>query len=573
MNADKTSDSDLGDKVKPLLKRWVDPMVDGRADSRIAVALLVLATLVSLVYCLWVTKGTTFSGDELTWVAFSPGMDLKAAFEPHSGHLVLVSHLLYKLILETIGSNYLTFRLLTLFTVYLSVALLFVYARRRVGPWVALAPCLVLLFFGSDAGHILQGNGFTIMLAVACGLLALLALESGSRAGDIVACLALCLGVLTYTVALPFVAGAAVAILFTEQRWRRIWVVAVPILIYVAWRGWVFAEGIDVSRGGITPTYLALLPAWIFQSLSGILNALSGLHYNFASGGWLPPGEMAGPTMALIFVVAIGWRIRLGGLSNWFWVALVIATVMFASQVLSWIPEVREPGTSRYLYPGAFVVILIMIEAARGFSINRTAFISIWVIAFTGFLTNAAIIENSGRALQERAGNIELEVTAANLINSAAPFPPGPDAVPLAELVSEPAISLIGSAEKKYGGLGLSPEEIAAAPATSREPIDSILSQAIGFVLNPVAPGDVRGCRVVRGSMEQTVADLPIGGAVLRSRSGGTVTIKRFGDTFATTVGDLVPGTPVSLYAPPDGNPVPWQVSVTAPSLTICDFP
>ncbi len=571
MNGERAPDTSLEDRLKPWLKRWVDPMLDGRADSRIAVALLGLATLVSLFYCLWVTRGTTFSGDEFTWIAFSPDTNFKVALEPHSGHLVLVSHLLYKLILETIGSDYLTFRLLTLFTVYLSVALLFVYARRRVGPWVALAPCLVLLFFGSDTGHILQGNGFTIMLAVACGLLALLALERRSTFGDVVACFALCLGVITYTVALPFVVGAAAAILFTDRRWRRIWVVAIPVLVYLAWRVWILTEGLEVSRGGLSPTYIALLPAWTFQSLSGILNALSGLHYNFSGGGWLPPGAMAGPAMALAFVVAIGWRISRGGLSTWFWVAITIAVAMFASQVLSWIPEVREPGTSRYLYPGAFVVILIMIEAARGYGISRTAFISIWAVALTGFLTNAAIIENSGSSLRERAGGVKLEVTAANLINSAAPFLPGPGAIPLADLVSQPGISIIGPAEQEYGGLGLSPEEIIAAPPSSRERIDTILSQAIGFTLIPVAPDQLGECRRVRGSEGQTMLELSQAGTALRSRTGGVVTIRRFGDSFSTMVGELTPGEAMALYAPPDLNPTPWQVSVASPSLTTCE--
>ncbi len=573
MNGERAPDSSLEDRLKPWLKRWVDPMVDGRADSRIAVAILGLATLVSLVYCLWVTRGTTFSGDELTWVAFSPATDFKVALEPHSGHLVLVSHLLYKLVLETIGSDYLTFRLLTLFSVYLSVTFLFVYARRRVGPWIALAPCLVLLFFGSDTGHILQGNGFTIMFAIACGMLALLALERDSTSGDIVACLALCLGVVTYTVALPFVVGAGVAILFSDRRWRRMWVVVIPALIYLAWRVWIVVEGIEVARGGLRLEYIALLPAWTFQSLSGVLNALSGLHYNFGGGGWLPPGEMAGPTLALIFVVAVGWRIARGGLPSWFWVAITIATAMLASQVLSWIPDVREPGTSRYLYPLAFVVLLIGFEAVRGIRISRSAFISIWTVALIGLLTNAAIIGNSGNSLRERAPGIKLESTAASLVNEASPFLPGPAAVPLVELVSEPGISLIGPAEREYGGLALTPEQITAASAEDRARIDSIMAQAIGFVLVPLDDPDLRGCRTIRGSGGSTTLPLPEAGAVLRSRTGGAVTIRRFGDDFVNIVGELSPGEPAALNVPPDSNPTPWQVSVAAPAVASCDLP
>ena len=162
----------------------LERIIEDRLDPRLAWAALGGAMLVSLAVCLYATRGTTFSGDEMTWVAFSPDTNLRVALEPHSGHLVLVSHLLYKLILETIGGNYLTFRVLTLLMVFASVGLFFAWSARRIGHWLALAPCLVLLFFGTDAGHLLQGNGFTIMLAVACGMGALVALDRDSRAGS-----------------------------------------------------------------------------------------------------------------------------------------------------------------------------------------------------------------------------------------------------------------------------------------------------------------------------------------------------------------------------------------------------
>jgi hypothetical protein len=252
---------------------------------------------------------------------------------------------------------------------------------------------------------------------------------------------------------------------------------------------------------------------------------------------------------------------------------MAIAVAMLAAQVLSWIPDVREPGTSRYLYPGAFVVVLIALEAVRGMRISRAAFISIWIVALTGTLTNAAIIGNSGNALRERAPAIRLESTAAALINDASPFLPGPAAVPLAELVSEPGISIIGPAAAEYGGLTLTTEEIAAASPADRARIDSIMAQAIGFFLVPVTGQDLRNCRVVRGSGGLTTLELPATGAVLRSASGGAVAVRRFGDDFETAVGELTPGVPVALNVPPDTNPTPWRVSVTAPTLTTCEIP
>ena len=437
---------------------------------------------------------------------------------------------------------------------------------------MALSPCLVLLFFGTDTGHILQGNGFTIMFALACGMLALLGLEQNSGRGNLVACFALSLGVLTYTVALPFVAGALVLVLLGKDRWRRLWVVAIPILIYLGWRVWLLTADVSVARGELSPSNLAVLPAWTFQSLSGILSALTGVHYNFASGGsWLPPGEMAGPALALIFVVAIGWRLSRGAVSNWFWVAMVIALAMFVSQVLVWIPDVRSPGESRYIYPGAFVVLLIAVEAVRGIRISRAAFISVWIVALVAFSTNAAIIVGSGNTLRERSPEIKVEVTAAALVNSAGFYIPGPNAKPLSSLVQGAPISNIGPAERKYGGLGLTPAELKAAPPETRSQVDSIMSSAIGPLLRPVAKPPAKAeCKEVRGAADQAIADLPPGGAGLESKSGGTVSIRRFGDSFSINVGDLKPGVPMNLNIPKDINPTPWQVSVPAGSLLVC---
>ncbi len=498
-------------------------------------------------------------------------MDLGKALEPHSGHLVLVSHLLYAWILDTLGSNYLIFRLLTLATVYISVWLLFFWARKRVGDFLALAPCVVLLFFGSDTGHLLQGNGFTIMLAVACGMAALLALERDSRGGDVVACLALCLGVFTYTVALPFwseprrrcssPAGAGAG----SGWWRS------RSLIYLGWRIWILVADVGFARGGVEPGYIFLLPSWTFQSLSGILNALSGLHYNFGGGGWLPPGEMAGPVLALIFVVAIGWRISIGRLTTWFWVAMVVALAMFASQVLSWIPDVREPGTSRYIYPGAFVVLLVMIEAARGYRPNRTAFVAIWLVALTGLATNAAIIKNSGNALRARGPMVRSELTAATLLGEAFPYFPGPSAKPLSELVSAPGIPTIPEAEQKYGGLAFSPSELASQSDPIRIALDSIISQAYGFTLIPYQGEKPAGCEAFKaGSDGLSTAPVPEAGAILTSKTGGAVTIRRFGSAFSNTVGELPPVRPITLNVPQDSNPTPWQIAVKAPRLSVC---
>src|ERR1041384_1270303 len=61
---------------------------------------------------IWLGHGSTFTLDELIWLMGTPNLDLSDALQPHNGHLIFVSRVLYKLILETVGTDYLTFRLL-----------------------------------------------------------------------------------------------------------------------------------------------------------------------------------------------------------------------------------------------------------------------------------------------------------------------------------------------------------------------------------------------------------------------------------------------------------------------------
>jgi hypothetical protein len=544
-----------------------------RADPRTPWGLLALMMFASLAYCLWAAEGVYFTDDELYWLGSSPNTTLERAFDPHSGHLIAVSRLLYRGIFETLGSGYLPFRLLSLGAVFLAVGLLFAWSRKRVGDYVALAPCLVLLFFGSDSRHLILGNGFTVVFAIACGLAALLALEHRSRRGDIVACAALCLGVLTYTTALPFVVGAAIAILLGSDRWRRIWVPLLPVLIYGAWRIWLRLSDAVVWRGDTDPANLLLLPSWTYQSLSAVMNALTGLAYDF-SGAELPAADAAaGPALALLVLVAVGWRIRGGRPSSWLWVALATALALFASQVLAWIPDAREPGEARYLYPGAFVVLLVLFETMRDKSVGKTGLIAIWIVAFSGFATNATMVHDQGQGFAVRGEFVRAETTAAKLLHQSTAFVPGASAVPGPERYIEPAVDLLGDAEDSYG-IGLSEGELAGQSPEIRTLVDTLLGEGIGVGLaqSTGSPGDP-GCEWFAAEGKEAVVTLPPGGASLFSRTGGEVSLGRFGDRFEVSVGELEPRRKMQVFLPVDPYSRPWQASVGAPRVAVCPVP
>ena len=348
-------------------------------------------------------------------------------------------------------------------------------------------------------------------------------------------------------------------------------------MVYLAWRLYVILGDVAIVRGSLEVSNILLTPPWSFQSISGILNSLTGLaglNYDFGSeGGALPLTELAGPVLALVFLGAIAWQISKGKAGPGLWAAFAIALTLFISQVLVWIPEIREPATSRYLYPGAFAVLLILIEAFRSQPINRNAFLAIWLVAFCGLATNAALLYREGNSLRDRSAVAKSEVSASVLVASAFPYIPGPDAIPLGELVTDPLISLVAGAETRYGGIGLSEGELLEQSPQNRAIADRVMSGAFGLGLFPYVGPSSDACFEVKadpagGTGVETV--LPVGGATLQSKSAGEVRLRRFDPVFSTSVGKIMPNRKMSLYIPPDDGRTPWQLQADVASLTVC---
>jgi hypothetical protein len=220
--ASRTSVPELGDRPGGLdaLRARIGSLLERQAFGGPAWPLVAYAAaaLIAFAVILGLSRGMVLSPDELSFFLTSPQLDVKNAFEPYGGQLLLTTKVLYRAIFEVFGSGYLPFRVLAATSVVSTVTLLYVYASRAVGRVAALAPCLVLLLFGSDGLHVLAGNTFTVLFPIACGIGALLALDRGDRVGDGLACALLCLAVVTFGTGLAMTVAVAVAILFRDDR-------------------------------------------------------------------------------------------------------------------------------------------------------------------------------------------------------------------------------------------------------------------------------------------------------------------------------------------------------------------
>lgn len=532
--------------------------------------------VLSAIAALYFSRGTTFSGDEMVWVVTSPDFSIETAFSAHAGHLQVVSRVLYWPLLEIFGLEYLPYRLLTVLSIWLMVGLLFIYMRRRVPDPVALIPCIVLLFFGSDHLHILQGNGFTICFSLAMGLLALLMLERNTDRGDICAAIALTVAVATYAVGLPFIAGAF-ALILAGQQWRRLWVPALPLVLYIAWLIWVKVVDAGSTGGGAEASNLTTIPEWAFQAAGASLLALTGLSFDTSPGntvdliGW-PASLLA---IALVGVVALSVVQRRA--TKWLLAALAIGVSLWGIQALVGSSGGRGPDESRYLYPGAVACLLILTEAARGLKWNRASLIALAAIGAIGLTTNFILLEKNGDYYRDQAfifkGNVGAVTLAAEAqILTGELSEAQPDMMDLSELVTQRGGAALAMANVPYGEYGLTAEEMTGLPPQTRLNIDQGLFAAQNVQVTPTRKQIARNCETV-AAIDGTL-DIKIGstGAYVSSRSGiSDLLTSRFGDQPSIPLGPLPAGKTRRISLLPDTQTqIPWRVGGSGEDLTVC---
>jgi hypothetical protein len=539
----------------------------GDVEVRIALGAAMVASVALL---LWFGRHITFSDDELVWFSTSPRISLRAALEPYNGHLILTTHLLYAGLLNAFGSDYIIFRSLTIGAVLLTAGLFFEFARRRVGAVAALAPTLVLLFYGSDANHMITGNGFTVLLPLALGIAALMALEREDLGGDLGACLFLSFALATYSVAVGFVVGAGVLILLGRDRWRRAWVFVVPVVLYAAWFLWSRNHG-DSTEGSVSIANLLLVPSWAFNALATVGAATVGLKYDYG-----PSGSDWGPVVAVAALGALAWRVRRGHVPKWLWSLLAIPLALWTIEAARGsFPPFHVPQSPRYIYPGTLAVLLVAVEAARGARLGRRGVVILYVGVAISLATNIALLRSESGSPRGRALTTRVELAAVDIDGGRFGPQLGDGLKGKALRVGERNGVATGyiDAVRKFGSPAYSLPELRARPEVLRQHADQILADNLGLRLQPSSEPN-RRCRRIGGKPGQgTMFQLPAGGSVL-STSGGSapLLLRRFAAAPTVKAGDISP-TPAALAIPTDSAPDPWYAFTPARSVVACRPP
>lgn len=541
------------------------------------------AMVASAVFVLVEGRGLSFSGDELYYYAHltAQGVEpveahgLEYLFAPHNGHFVLLGRLVYEFLFAVAGTHYFFFRLAEVLGVLVSVGLFFRLASRRVDPLVALAPCLVLLFFGYAYETLLWPFNLHTVYALAFGLAAILALERDDRFGDALACALLVCSVATVEVGLAFVAGVAVSVLLRTDRLRRLWIVVVPAALYAIW--WLWARKFD--QPAIELRNVHLIPETLTTALAAVAGSLTGL--NKTGPGIEPYTTGVSPWAAVLAgAVVLGLALRVWRVARRVPAPLWLAASVVAAYWVTIALGGRPPDSSRYLMVGAILVLLVGAYAIAGFSLPTGAVVCLFAVALLAIPANLAKFYDGRRVLLNDAAATRIEDAMVELAgpNGNPGYVPGADprvqegGGGVATVLSD-ASYLQGAADR--GPLGYSLREVREAPPPFRGAADATLVGALGVGLEPAAaPAHPTACPSVTEASPEKLAtfELPAEGVLVGPFSNQPVAVglQRFErEGSGVPLGELRPGQWAVLEVPPDRAPDPWRVVIDQP-LYVC---
>jgi hypothetical protein len=490
---------------------------------------------------------------------------------PHNEHLIVFQAIVEKLFIEIFGMrNAHPEMLFMTATLLASAGLVYVYVKRRAGGWVALLIAVLLLFFGEAWEILLWPFEMEFSAPFAAGMGMLLVLEREDRKGDIwgAVLLVLAVGFGSLGVSFIFAAFAQIAVASRERGWKRLWIVAIPAVLYLAW----YAKYGHEAEHHITLDNLLNSPAYVFEGVGAGFASVLGLA-NAPLTGAVPISPWA-PALAIAAIgLAIWGQIRRPGLPRTFWPIAAAAVSFWLLASFNFIPG-REASSVRYVYADGAFVLLIAVElfAAQGIRLGKKA---IWVGAAILVLAlgpNIAKLHDGYSYLKEQTLFTRSDTGAMDIASETV----SPEFYLTPEISGTATFTVPGQAYKeaveKWGSPGYSPAEIASAPAPAGHLADTVLASALplsteteleGFDSSATAGS---ACTAVPPGGPETA--LKPGKTRIEIGPGGSakLALRRFAQgEYPVPLSDAPGGSVMTLDVPKDKAPeYPWYLHVAA---------
>jgi hypothetical protein len=497
-----------------------------------------------------------FTTDDWSFVIGRESGTISDFLDPHNEHISIIPVAIYKVFLQVFGmGSPMPLHVFSVMVFLLAVLALFYYLKSLAGEIPALFGCAIILFLGSAFEHLLWIFQLGFSISLGSGLMALIMLRREDRKGDRLACLFLCICMLSNSIGIAFVVGTAVNLLLRAGGLRKlfplVWIVAIPTAIYVIWWiGW----GHTATATGVTFDNFVYSPEWVFEAFRLSLGVLTG---TFNAGGAAGAEFMRLVAAIVIGIIAITFY-RRRKLPGPFLVALSIALTFWCLAAING----RAFDANRYLVPGAMFVLMMLAGALDGYRFRAR---DSWILA--------------GIALVAIAPNIH--AMSEGYQNS---FKPASDkgiasltALDIARRGNGPAASVgmnvegtlryesqfYFAASDKYGSPAWNEVEIDEASPQARSWIDETLLNILPISMTSGKAADSsRSCNKVRaadGGGESLI--VPGDKFTVRPRQDVLVLFKRFADSNAGSLPVARGGRTTVVRIPADNSARPWRVS------------
>ena len=437
-----------------------------RPERVVSFCLLGLGSIVGMTI-LWAGRGETFFADEWAFIVGRRDWTVDTFLLPHNEHITVLPVVVYKLLFVVVGLHaYWPYRCVLLLVHLACVALVFRLARRRLGEPAAALAASFLLVLGSAWEMLLFPFEITLLGSVAFGLLALDGLDRGSHRGDIVALFALIGATCSSSAGVPFVVGVT-AELACLHAWRKLWIVAIPTLLYGVW--WLEYARAATAHDHLT-AQVHLLPAYVLNSIEVAVSAAVPL----------PTGsvQLVLTLTALLVLVRIARKRevltpRVCGMvvaALTFWLLTGLARGELAV------------GGQRYPYFGVVFLVLVAAELARGMRFDRRIGFGICVVLAVSATSNVRALEEGGTFYRGHASTLRAELTALGALEA----PPSNDFLPEPAWDPNLQMGVYRAAVNELGSPAESMSALRAAPEDVREGADRLLLRAAPPVLTTV---------------------------------------------------------------------------------------
>lgn len=505
-----------------------------------------------------------FMLDDWAFVIYRNGGGIDDYLDPHNEHISVLPILIYKAFLAVFGmTSAIPLHIASVLVFLVSVVILLIYLRPLVGEPLAVIGCGIILFLGTAWEDLLWAFQIGFSISMACGIGALIMLNRRDRFGDRMACLLLTVSMISTSLGIPFAIGALVDLALRRQDLvKRLYIVAIPLAVYAAWwLGWGHTAPSAISFDNAINA-----PEYVFNAFRLAVSEVTGV---FKAPG--TAGKVLSVAVAIgVLATAAASMFSRRKLPRAFLVAAAIGLAFWGLAALNLAPG-RGYQASRYQYPGAVFLLMMLGGAFEGVKIRPRAVMAVGAVALFAIVANVDAMRDGYRdVFKPLADKGVAGLTAIDLASGT--VSPG---VLVGMNESDSAVVTAGAyldAEEHYGSAGWSSSEIEDATETARARIDQVLVAAL-----PVAGSPARSlgdqCRVVPASPDG-LRSVPLRSRTFtfRPREDVFLGVRRFADSTVSGAAFGKAGSKTIVKVPADESEQPWQISfIGEGDVRVCD--